>query len=137
MQRLEDWDTRLFTEVERAGSTPFKYGDHDCALLASRLIHAMTGRDIAAEVRGTYSTPLGALRCLKRTYGVDDLAELADQYFPSIPVALAGRGDLVLLTTADIPTGALGIVVGDKAIFPGPEKCSFVPVSGCTRAWRV
>jgi hypothetical protein len=137
MKRYEDWDVRLFEEVEKVKNIPFAYGVHDCALLASHLAYVMTGVDIAGDVRGTYTTAFGALRCLKRVYGVDNLADLVGQYFPAIPVAKASRGDVVLLITRETPSGALGIVLGDKAIFPGPSKCEFVNVSECNQAWRV
>jgi len=47
MKRYEDWDVRLFEEVEKVKNIPFAYGVHDCALLASHLAYVMTGVDIA------------------------------------------------------------------------------------------
>lgn len=56
--------------LERAAATPFRPGRFDCCLWVADWGLALTGKDAAAEWRGTYDDPLGCLAALHRAGGV-------------------------------------------------------------------
>lgn len=137
MKRYENWEMFLFNAVDKEKKKPFSYGTHDCVLLASRLIESMTGEDIAAPMRGTYTTALGALKIMKREYGVDNVCDLASLFLPEIEIKKAKRGDVIFYKDEKNPVGALGVILGENAIIPSDDRCIYVPVSKCLRAWVV
>lgn len=60
--------------LDRASRTPWAWGGgadgwsgHDCTLFAANWVSALTGRDPAADLRGTYSTREEAEAILSRT----------------------------------------------------------------------
>jgi hypothetical protein len=143
--RFEDWHARLGAHIKAALKRPFSWGDHDCCTFACNGIEAMTGVDPMAELRGRYSTAIGAARALKSFAGggLDEAAEhiAGLLHSPEIPVLTASRGDCVL---ADVDTGsgrapALGLVSlsGRAALFAGPSGLTEIPLRNCRRAWRV
>lgn len=108
--RHPDWKLRLISYVGTCAKIPFAYGQHDCALFAAGCIAAMTGVDLAAEWRGTYTSLKGGLAALKRAGYADHLALAAD-HFEKIAPAFAAAGDLAVI---DGPEGAaLGVVQGE------------------------
>lgn len=134
--RLPEWPKRLSAAVSAAGSVPFAWGSHDCALFAAEVIQAFTGVDLAAGVRGLYRDAAGAERVMSAVYGTTDLGEIATILLGDpIPIELAGRGDLVLM---DVATGqALGICTGAEAAGAGPGGLTMVPMRHWHAAWRV
>ena len=106
LRRLDGWRSRLADELARQRHDPFAWGDHDCATgFAARIIEAITGEDLAAEFRGKYRSPVGALRLLKRA-GVDSLGDFAALHLPEVEPAFARVGDI-------------GIVPSDNAVKQG------------------
>lgn len=135
MTRREDWPERLLAYVEAQRNTPFFWGKNDCALFAAGAVLAMTDVDLAAGVRGRYTTARGALKTL-RSNGAEDLAAwLTRALGEPIPPALARRGDVVIFEAVDGP--ALGVVVGSQAAAAGPEGVTCVPSARWQQAWRV
>jgi hypothetical protein len=113
---MTDTETRLLDMLKRPGPA-FAWGRHDCFLWAADAVHALTGRDPAADLRGTYSTARGALRRLRALGGMQALA--AQRFGPQVPVAQAQAGAVVLLPPAVCVDntgrwGALGVVVHVK-----------------------
>lgn len=138
-RRHLDWPERLNAAVDARRETPFKWGEHDCCMLACSIIAELTGIDPASDLRGKYYTRLGATRVLNRLGGVEVIADArtAEHGFKELKSPrFAQRGDLVLF---DIPMEgpALGICIGSRAVFTAPHGLSFVPVGECRRAWRV
>lgn len=145
MIRFENWHARLGAHVKAALQRPFSWGDHDCCAFACNGIEAMTGIDPMAELRGRYSTAIGAARALKSFAG-GGLCEAAEAitgrlYMEETSPLLAHRGDCVL---ADVDTGsgrapALGLVglSGRTALFAGHVGLTEIPLRNCRRAWKV
>ena len=147
IERRPDWPECLAETVRAARGRPFQWGRHDCALFACDCIAAMTGVDPAARFRGRYKTARGAVGALKRygssaegfgpqAGGVRSLEELATRVL-GVPIRpeMARRGDIVSFDTALGPV--LGVSLGSRAAFTGPEGLTFVPVSATRQAWRV
>jgi hypothetical protein len=138
MTRREDWPERLAEVLEHHAALPMAWGASDCLLLPADAVLAMTGEDPAAEARGHYRTERGAARLL-RGRGWTSVADAFASRFPEIPVAMAGRGDLGVVT---VPYGAgfAGVVFmgsgafGKNADAPGNL---FVPRSAIVRAFKV
>lgn len=133
--RREDWPERLLVYVEAQRCTPFAWGENDCALYTAGAVLAMTDVDLAAEVRGRYTTARGALKTL-RSNGVADLAGWLTRALgePVLPT-LARRGDVVMFEAVEGP--ALGLGMGQQAAAAGPDGVIWVPSSRWQRAWRV
>jgi hypothetical protein len=144
LQRVETWPSVLSCFVAQRTHVPFAWGAQDCCLFAADGVAAITGTDLAADLRG-YSTALGAARRARAAgagpddpFGVHLWPERAG--LPEIPPALAGRGDIVLVSTD--PDGArrglcLGLCLGLDAAAPGAERLEFYRRAAWRRAWRV
>lgn len=139
LRRFEDWPARLDVAIARARHIPFQWGRHDCCLFACDVVHALTGVDPGAEIRGRYESELGARRLLKSLYGGSlecAVRDHAGRYFGAATAPLAaGRGDCVLLRNGG--QVCLGIVAGRVIAAPGPDELSLVPLDAAFAAWRV
>ena len=56
MKRYPDWEKRLHLICRERMRVPFAFGQQDCALFVADAVVAMTGTDLAAEVRGQYDS---------------------------------------------------------------------------------
>lgn len=141
MARVSDWPKHLSDAISGAAMTQPEWGSKDCCLMAADLVLAITGKDPAAAFRGSYSSRLGAARIVAKYGGIDALAAAIanENGWAEIQVLMAGRGDLVLRPSDDgRDWPALGICVGPKAVFPTiTSNVRYVPLSECSRAWRV
>lgn len=137
--RFKDWPARLAAFIEERRRMPFRWGQNDCGLFGADATRAMTGIDPASAIRG-YRTALGAARLTRNAstrdpgdpFGVRELPMICG--FEEIPVARAGRGDLVV-----VPMGkglAVGVCLGMNTAGPGEEGIEFVPTSTAVAAWR-
>lgn len=135
LQRRLDWLPRLLEVIESCRDTPFDWGSHDCGLFAARCIEAMTGVDVAIDVRGQYSTKAGAMRVLHQR-GMTSIADFAGSILPEpCPRYLARRGDIILFHAVEGP--ALGICMGHLAVGPGPKGLTWIPARHWVKAWPV
>lgn len=78
MKRANDWPTRLAEFLLSKRSEPFQWGKNDCCLFAADAILAMGGNDVAKDVRGRYTTAIGARRIM-RNLGAANVVELLTQ----------------------------------------------------------
>lgn len=138
MTRREDWPERLLEAVARHDVLPYSLGESDSYMLTMDAVLAMTGAEPWPEVRGSYSTALGAAKLLRQR-GFSNEAEAFASVFPEVPPALAIRGDIGVVP---VPHGAgfAGVVcigtgfVGKHADRSGTIR---VPRSAVLRAFRV
>lgn len=128
MTRSPDWQTVLAHSMGSVRDKTFEWGGHDCVLWAAGVVRQMTGADYAAEFRGRYRTKCGAYRILNRLGG---LSSAIDQCLPRIPVAMAGRGDVVL------HQHSVGICDGLYSFFVMETGLGAVRTTACEAAWRV
>lgn len=136
MPRFETWPKILAEKIQDARGKPFAWGTHDCALWAFEVVAALTGIDHVAEVRGTYDSREGALRCLASTWGCgleDSVTLLLGEPLPS-PL-YAQRGDVVSIGTGDGP--ALGICLGADLVFVSADGLALRSITDVIRGWRV
>ncbi|MBN9568695.1 MAG: hypothetical protein J0H79_13930 [Alphaproteobacteria bacterium] len=135
MKRLPGWRARLQAAVAAAHRKSFAWGEHDCALFAADCVFAQTGVDLAASYRGTYSTAAGAMKTLK-TMGASDLLALVADHLTEVHPSLAQKGDIAVMPGA-VTGWALGVVMGERAGFLGPDGFGTVPLAQIAKAFRV
>lgn len=133
--RFEDWPNRLAEFMKGAEKRPFSWGEWDCCLLAADCVLALTGTDPASDVRGRYTTRLGAARLIKGDFPGLIRRITATHGMAEINPRLAQRGDVCLV---DSPMGeALGICVGAWIACAGPDGLTLLPLKSAICAWRV
>lgn len=135
--RCSNWPRALAKFVDARRSRVFAYGTHDCSLFVADWVQVLTGVDPAEQFRGRYASEAEAKALLRPAAGLERLAGrlCRELRWPSVPVAQARRGDVVLLRGERGPS--LGICVGGLAVFAGPNGLVFRPIKECRRAWRV
>lgn len=118
----------------------FAWGVNDCCLMAADIVKAITGVDIAADYRGTYSNEAEAEAILVAAGGMAALihSAVAPLGWTRTRVTLARRGDLVLRIVPETGKPSLGVCLGRDAIFPAiGGGVGFVLTTSCETAWRV
>ncbi len=130
LDRLVDWEQRLFQLIDSRRRHPFAWGKQDCCLFAADAVLQMTGVDLAASYRGRYHNAATALK-------LGAVAELIDK--TGLPrmrnVNLARRGDMMLLALTQRET--VGVCVGGQIAAPGVDGLVFVPVNKAIAGWRI
>jgi hypothetical protein len=134
MPRHPDWPHRLALAITAARTTPFAWSRNDCPTFAFDTRCALTGEDAAALWRGRYSSYRGGLRLMRRL-GWPSLAAMGDALLgaPLSTPLHAQRGDIVL--SAD--GRGFGVCIGATAVGMAPAGLISLPLTTCTRAWRV
>lgn len=124
--------------IDRYRDHPFEWGRFDCAKMIAYHLRRL-GRPVAHAAAGSYSDALGASRSLKRL-GYASMGDLMSARFLDIAPASCLLGDVIEFD-ADNPLGALGIALGNNAVYCYVEDCVDGPVSAriksAVRAWRV
>ena len=96
LTRLPDWDRRLAAVTARHMQTRPVWGQSDCLLRVADAVEAVTGEDLAAEIRGKYSSEIGAAKQLRKKK-CDDVWQLLSKYFQPVGRLMAQRGDIVII----------------------------------------
>jgi cell wall-associated NlpC family hydrolase len=130
--RYRDWPERLVTLIEARRHRPFVWGENDCALFAADAVVAISGVDLAAAHRGTYSDEAGAVAAVAAAGGMRGLVERLSEK----RAGLAQRGDVVIADLEGRET--FGIVVGGGFwCAPGPDGLVFRPMAEAVAAFGV
>ena len=141
LQRFPNWPRRLAQLFQTSTTVTFSWGLYDCALFAAACIRAMTGVDLGAPYRGTYSNEAQADAIFLASY--TNLGDFAASIavangMPEVVVNFARRGDVVWLDNGTT-YGALGVVGLDPrfAMCMGAAGAVQVHISRWRRAWQV
>ena len=137
MSRISGWEDRLRSYVVSVKDTPFVWGQHDCLLFAAGCVQAVTGRDLADNYRGKYSTARQAKQLLKQiTAGEGTVDAALDRVGQRLPSVLAARrGDLVATVAGRGP--CIGVVGPGGCFFVSERGLFRVPIRMCYAAWRI
>ena len=111
LKRRLDWPERLAEFIARCRGRKFD-ADYYCALFAADAILAMTENDPAAAVRGM---DVEAAAAWLRGQGYETLLDYLRHEFHEVPLAMAGRGDVILRDLDG--REALGICLGVESAF--------------------
>ena len=131
--RIKGWESRLSRVIERHDAMPFNYGRSDCFVFVADVVEALTGVRIFAGSR-RYKTEAGAARMLRRK-GFETVADAFGSLFEEVPVALALRGDIGVVTRNG-ETGA-GAFTSIGFLGRGRERLIMIPRNEVLKAWRV
>ncbi|MET3476300.1 DUF6950 family protein [Variovorax atrisoli] len=123
---------------------PFEYFRHDCAHIAADWIIACTGNDPLADLRAA-DAPLGrksllaAMRAVRAAGGF--LSAANERLGPSLPGAMAQRGDVVLARSGGkvgrVSGYSFGICTGAHIAAPAVDRLAFLPISKGVATWRI
>jgi len=134
------WALQLL--LRQRAETPFVWGKSDCAIFAFDVVQLLTGRDVVADLRGTYSTAYGAMRVLVDQGGLIGLADkrLGARCAHGGTDGPPPLGRIALLTDQvcdqdGFPTGALGVVVGRRILAQGANGLVAVPLGAALLVW--
>lgn len=133
MPRLRNWPSRFAELVDRARSTPFAWGSHDCCLWVASAVLAQTGGDPAREWRHGYFTQRAALRILESIGGYEGAGALMGK---PIALGLATVGDIGLVTWTD-GTRSLGVRSMTTWMCAGDHGLVHLPLDAASLAWGV
>lgn len=121
--------------IEQQRHKPFKWGEHDCCMLAARWLELNGAADLAAEFRGKYSCELGALRVIRQAGFVSLLALLQAKLGDSVAPLLLQRGAVVLL---DTPEGdVVGLYQGHDCFALAQTGLVSYPKANIKMGWNV
>lgn len=112
--RLPDAAARLQDLLIARHDKPFAWGFRDCAMFAADVVHAVTGRDPAGDLRGTYFSRRQAARVLRQHGGLRGLA--SSRLGSEIAEHMASDGDVALLPTGPSSSGGSLVVVWRGAL---------------------
>lgn len=155
--RKPSWEQILDREIRAADEKDFVWGENDCCVFACNVVMALTGVDLAADLRDKYSSSLEAASQMLAYCGggVEALADkvAAKLGIKEIPALMASRGDIVLVKSKGIDGGAahriewleeesisaLAVVENDAryAATFAPEGLIHVPHEYWFKAWRI
>jgi hypothetical protein len=138
--RHYQWQERMHHFLAARAAVPFAFGTNDCAMFVSDHIKEITGVDIAADVRGTYSTELGAAKQFAAAGGLDNhFSNIATEHgFSEIPVVYAQRGDVLFNPQDGQPALLVMDFDGIHAVGIHDNGTARIKARGnCTRAWRI
>lgn len=107
LRRRQNWRSLFFDFIEARRATPLVWGSSDCGLFGADAAIAITGFDVAAELRG-YDSAEGAAKALLRS-GHRSMKSYLDERLPRVDRPRCG--DFVV-----IPGPPLGVLlVFDRA----------------------
>lgn len=93
-QKVFDWQARFWSALREAQGKPFKWGENDCVLYATRILDAITGEHFYDAIRERFPchSALDAMRMLP-----NGLQPLIEEYLgPAVHPSRCTMGDLVL-----------------------------------------
>jgi hypothetical protein len=120
--KLPDWEDRLHGLIRARLDAPFSWREHNCMSWTSEALEAQSGIDDWAPFRGRFSTPVGALKVIRRVDGVRLPIDLADRLWGERHhISGAKLGDPVV-AMAGFPESmgpSLGVCYGRSSLFVG------------------
>jgi hypothetical protein len=139
--RLAEWSHNLDDLIDSLRDKPFAWGKNDCLNFANKAHLAMTGKLLASDWSGDYTTAFGAKRHylkLLKTQGFTSIEQALDKRLTRIHVKLPPRGSLVGRPADNQVTQiALGVCIGDKVAFISDEGVVFLPTQADDIFWVI
>lgn len=140
--RKSNWQSELSAYLVGCAHTPFQYGSLDCGLFVAGAIRAMTGVDVAVDLRGRYRNRREAFAAIRALCGHPTMQAaadyLADVYgIPEVPVLCAQRGDAVQLRRGRASSVGIVAMHGTEILTPYAAGILYLPLSHATRAWHI
>lgn len=132
-------DEQLTALVVKRAAEPFAWGTSDCAMWAFDAVHALTGTDPAADLRGTYSTALRALRLVEAEGGWPAIC--ARRIGEPVALDMLRTGDVVQIDPQHCADdmahlGSLGVFWRGHVVCQGDTGLVQLPRAVALAAWR-
>ena len=128
---------RLHALVLDRHDKPFVWGIRDCCLWAADAAHAVTGRDMASDLRGCYWSARQAIHLVRDRGGME--AMVTARMGEPIDVSEAIDGDVCLLRPEVhecIPgLGALGVLWRGSILAQGDKGLAVHRINNATTWW--
>lgn len=131
--RLYDWQVRFAGLSLARLQTKFCWGSHDCCLWAADAVLAITGKDFASELRGTYDSAPSAASVLQRLGGVHSIASSA--LGPPVTPMYATTGDILLVDIHKRDT--LAVCNNGSILCAGADGLVSIDIQHAKFAWKV
>jgi hypothetical protein len=139
--RLAEWSHNLDDLIDSLRDKPFAWGKNDCLNFANKAHLAMTGKLLASDWSGDYTTAFGAKRHylkLLKTQGFTSIEQALDKRLTRIHVKLPPRGSLVgRLADNQVTQIALGVCIGEKVAFISDEGVVFLQTQADDIFWAI
>lgn len=135
VNRLPNWEQRLFAALDVWRSRVYACGPDDCCAFAGDCIEAVTGLTPYADYAG-YTTPEQARDALALNGYKSLRAALRGLCGAPIPRGLALRGDIAWLPASG-SVGSVGVVVGGGVLFLFDTGWVRAPMALANRYYRV
>jgi hypothetical protein len=134
----QDPYTRLADFLSRKLHTPLQWGTNDCCLFAADWALELTGKDLMADFRGRYATPLEACRLWRAVggYAEEGARRLEAAGWKPCPPFMAPRGSIALFPTHKHHAGFGVVECGRVAVFT-EHGVTLVPINSETQTWRM
>lgn len=119
--------------IEARMRAPLAWGKraHDCVSFAGAAALAQTGEDFLKGLPD-WTTARGAARVLK---GLGGLEAAVDGVLPTVPLALAQRGDIGLVEIDGV--ASLMVIEGETLVGPGVDGLVRRPRGDLRKAWSL
>jgi hypothetical protein len=139
--RLAEWSHNLEDLIDSLRDKPFAWGENDCLNFANKAHLAMTGKLLAPDWSGDYTTAFGAKRhylSLLKAQGFTDIQAAIDKRLLRIQVKLPPRGSLVGRASDNQVTGLmLGVCVGETIAFISDAGVVLLPTQAGDIFWAI
>lgn len=124
-------------EVERVMGDRWQWGVRDCCSSAADVFLALHGIDPMAEVRGTYSTAIGAYRLIRDWGGFPAMAD-AMARIAGLEIGTGQPGEIGLSEPGNAggPDGRAMLICIQPGQWAGKSEMGFVVLPGVERCWR-
>lgn len=129
---------RLITYIEDCEGRSFEWGSHDCLTFTNDAYKAMYGKGWADDWVGRYMVDGRPMRRdeLRKEFGWNTLNDAIDQRLTRSG-KYPPRGALVTTKHSQrwVTGVALGICIGDRAVFLGKQGMLYLPLEMIESAW--
>lgn len=137
-KRPQNWPVLLHNFLTLRMNQPFIWGTSDCVTTPADWLIALEYPDPIADLRGQWSSPLGAARITKANGGFVNVVNtrLRDIGCPITRPGFAQRGDIALVREPSSNRVLVGICDTGCIFCPGPAGLIRVPANSATHVWR-
>ncbi|HVY12233.1 MAG TPA: hypothetical protein VHB73_01555 [Alphaproteobacteria bacterium] len=134
--RNEFWTTQLSRFLKERAAMPFEWGVNDCLLFAADAVLAITGVDLAEDVRGGYDSEETADTLLSQYGGMEAAVTAAIGMEPHYNPLLAKRGDVALVEVLGNPALAIVDDSGARlAVARSRDGIQRLPLTAAKKIW--
>mgnify|MGYP000700281848 CR=1 FL=1 len=130
-------DDKLKAFCDQECNVPFQYGVDDCSRFAAKWVKDFSGRTVI-EDWPEYTDENSAIIVLA-SMGYDSQEEALDHFFKRIPKTRLMRGGLVGHYFPNFGLMAVGVFMGDSAVFKSPDGIYMLPYKKIDRnlCWSI